>query len=100
METVDKEYLMSIIDKSADELHQRIDAYRYLMTKILEQRLDDGIGAGFSLPSYPADYAREDQLKEVLKETIEVLEQTRKAFKSKILEELRKKLTRVLIESK
>ena len=39
------------------------------------------------------------RLKEALKETIEVLEQTKKAFKSKRLEVLRKKLTQVLIDS-
>jgi hypothetical protein len=41
----------------------------------------------------------ESRLKEALKEAIEVLEDTRKAFKSKRLGELRKKLTQVLIES-
>jgi len=34
-----------------------------------------------------------------IRDTIEVLEETRKAFKSKRLEVLRKKLTSVLIES-
>ena len=39
------------------------------------------------------------RLKEVLLETIQVLEESRKAFKSKQLESLRKKLIKVLAET-
>jgi len=39
------------------------------------------------------------RLKEVLLETIQVLEKSRKAFKSKQLESLRKKLIKVLAET-
>ena len=42
----------------------------------------------------------ETSLKKAIREAIEVLEESRKAFKSKRLEALRKKLTKVLIESK
>ncbi len=38
------------------------------------------------------------KLKEVLLESIQVLEESKKAFKSKQLETLRKKLTRILAE--
>ena len=41
---------------------------------------------------------RQLRFKEAITEAIEVLEETRKAFKSKRLEALRKKLTQVLIE--
>ena len=67
------------------------------MTTILEQKLGDGNLNEFVLPS---DYYKEARLEEAVKETIEVLEQTRKPFKSKRLEVLRKKLMHVLIESK
>jgi hypothetical protein len=46
----------------------------------------------------PFPSRNENKLKEAIKETIEVLEQTRKAFKSKRLELLRKRLTQVLID--
>ena len=88
--------LIAAIDRSAEELHQRIDMHRYLMATILEQRVGDGTLKRLSLSAYSPV---ETRLKEALSETIEVLEQTRKAFKSKRLEALRKRLTHVLIES-
>jgi hypothetical protein len=42
--------------------------------------------------------ARERELKPALQEAITVLEQSRKTFKSKQLEQLRKKLTQTLID--
>jgi hypothetical protein len=39
------------------------------------------------------------KLVNAIKETIEVLEQSRKAFKSKTLETLRRRLTDVLVEA-
>ena len=93
-----KEDMMNIIDKSAEELHLKIDMQCHLMTTILEQKLGEGNLKEFVLPSYY--YYKDSRLKEAVKETIDVLEQTRKAFKSKRLEVLRKKLMHVLIESK
>jgi hypothetical protein len=43
--------------------------------------------------------SREACFKQAIEEAINVLEESRKAFKSKRLEVLRKKLTRVLIEA-
>jgi hypothetical protein len=43
--------------------------------------------------------SREKRLREAIQEAIEVLESTRRAFKSKQLEMLRKNLTAVLIET-
>lgn len=96
MKCVNKRYLIRAIDKSAEELHQRIDMHRYLMNTILEQRVGDETIKRLSLSSHSHDQSR---FKEAIKETIEVLEQTRKAFKSKRLEALRKRLIQVLIES-
>ncbi|MBL7211580.1 MAG: hypothetical protein ISS61_04255 [Desulfobacteraceae bacterium] len=97
MRVANKRDLITAIDASTEELHQRIDMHRYLMATILEQRVGDGTLKRLSLSSYSPV---ETRLKEALSETIEVLEQTRKAFKSKRLEALRKRLTHVLIESK
>ena len=96
MKINNKKDLITAIDKSAEELHQRIDMHHYLMNTVLEQRVGDESIKRLSLSSHSYDQSR---LKEAIKETIEVLEQTRKAFKSKRLEALRKKLTQVLIES-
>jgi len=96
MTRANKKDIINVIDKSAEELHLKIDIQRHLMTDILEQRLGDGNIKEFFLPSC---YHKEVSLKEAVKETIDVLEQTRRAFKSKRLETLRKKLTQVLIES-
>ena len=96
MKCANKKDMINVIDKSAEELHLKIDMHCRLMTAMLEQKLGEGNLKEFFLPSY---YYKEARLKEAVKETIEVLEQTRKAFKSKRLEALRKKLTHVLIES-
>ena len=97
MKASNKKDLITAIDKSVEELHQRIDAHRYLMTTILEQQAGDRILKRLSLQPYFPD---ERRLKEAIMETIEVLEESRKAFKSKRLEALRKKLIQVSIETK
>jgi len=96
MKRANKKDIINVIDKSAEDLHLKIDIHRHLMTAILEQKLGDG---GIKELFLPPCYHKEVSLKEAVKETIDVLEQTRKAFKSKRLEALRKKLTQVLIES-
>ena len=49
---------------------------------------------------FSASTLNEGRLRQVLYETIETLEETRKAFKSKRLETLRKKLLKVLMETR
>jgi hypothetical protein len=95
MKAAQKADLIKIIDTSTEELHQRIDMHRYLMATILDKKVSENKVRNVLVP----DPHRESRLKESIKETIEVLEETRKAFKSKRLEVLRKKLTDVLIES-
>lgn len=95
MEAVNTKKLLETINQSTEELHERIDAHRSLMSSVLEQGTDDDVLKKLLFSSI----SNESSLKEALKETIEVLEETKKAFKSKKLEALRKKLTEVLIES-
>lgn len=97
MKTPNKKDLITVIDKSAQELHEKIDMHCYLMTTILGQRVGNRSIKQISLPSCSTDTGR---LKNAIQEAIEVLEESRKAFKSKKLETLRKKLTQVLIDSK
>lgn len=89
-----KRDLIEIIDKSTEDLHQTIDMHRYLMATILEKKVSEKRLNHVLL----ANSHRELKLKEAIKDTIEVLEETRKAFKSKRLEVLRKKLIKVLTE--
>jgi hypothetical protein len=96
MKSANKRDLIRAIDKSAEELHQRIDTHFYLMNTILEQRVGDKSIERLLVSSHYHDQSR---LKEAIKEAIEVLEESRKSFKSKRLEALRKRLTQVLIES-
>jgi len=86
--------LIEIIDKSTEELHQKIDMYRYLMATILDKKVSEKRLDHILLP----DPKKELRLSNAVKEAIEILEETRKAFKSKRLEALRKKLTHALIE--
>jgi len=97
MKTGGKKDLVTVINRSAEELHQKIDMQRYLMTTLLEKKVGDDTIKQLALPTYSPD---EKRLKQAIMETIDVLEESRKAFKSKRLEVLRKKLTQVLIETK
>jgi hypothetical protein len=92
-----KKDLVTVINRSAEELHQKIDMQRYLMTALLEKKVGDETLKQLVLPTHSPN---ENRLKQAVMETIDVLEESRKAFKSKRLEVLRKKLTQVLIESK
>ena len=70
MKAATKIDLITAIDRSAEELHQRIDMHRYLMATILDQSVGDGTLKRVSLSSYSPV---EPRLKEAIKETIEVL---------------------------
>lgn len=85
--------LLKIIDESADELHRQIDMQRHVLTSILENRVRKNTRCNLYVCW---DCPHKRILKETLTETIEVLEDTRKAFKSKRLEVLRKRLIEVL----
>ncbi|MBW2642226.1 MAG: hypothetical protein JRC89_02385 [Deltaproteobacteria bacterium] len=97
MKTGGKKDLVTVINRSAEELHQKIDMHRCLMTTLLEKKVANETIKQLALPTY---FPNENRLKQAIMETIDVLEESRKAFKSKRLEVLRKKLTQVLIEAK
>ena len=96
MKTVDTDNLMKAIDEAAGELHEKVNVQHALIRCALGQQLGDDELKKLVLPSLSDD----SELKEALKEAIEVLEESRKSFKSRKLEVLRKKLTDALIESK
>lgn len=97
MEIANKRDLIIVIDKTAEELNHKMDILQHLMVSLLEQKMDNRGIKQFFLPDCSSDEAK---LKDALKEAIDVLEESRKAFKSKKLEVLRKKLTHILIETK
>ncbi len=90
----DNELLRKLHDRT-EELHKRMD----IQCAMMESLINNGFkkdGASSALP--PQSGEREKRLTEALRDTIDVLEETKKSFKSKRLEVLRKRLTDVLIE--
>ncbi len=98
MEIPGKHDLITALGRSAEELHQHIEIHRKLVASMLGKRVDEGdLQALFDLCPLRT---REARLREAIRETIEVLDESRKAFKSKRLESLRKKLTIILIDNR
>jgi hypothetical protein len=93
-----EERLLVALGSSAKDLQQRIDRHFDLVDRFLENKTGNETPETF-LHLYPSK-SRELVLKNAIQEAIDTLEETRKAFKSKTLESLRKKLTRVLIDLK
>jgi len=93
----DKKNLLAAIDKNIGDLHRNIDLHRCLMALVLEQRMD-ARNLRLLLKLCPAR-SREFKLKEAIRDAIDILEESRKSFKSKRLEQLRKNLTKTLISA-
>lgn len=94
---VDKIDLIDALNANVDELRKGLDMHCGLVTSIMKGRLDEA-NLQPVLDRCPKR-SREIRLEEAIKEAIDVLEESRKAFKSKALGVLRKKLTQVLIET-
>jgi hypothetical protein len=89
-----REHLKKLIERSTQDLHQRVDMQQHVLLSMLGQ-IKDGCPVDLC-PVVDCPHRR--LLRQVLVETIEVLEESKKAFKSKRLENLRKKLTMVLMD--
>ncbi len=96
MEADKKNSLIEIIDRSTSDLHNRVDMQRHILKTVIEKKINR---AEICPDCIFSDCPYKKRLKEVLTETIGVLEDTKKAFKSKRLELLRKRLMQVLQES-
>jgi len=90
-----RDHLKKIIERSTQDLHHRVDMQQHVLLSILGQ-IKDGCPADICAL---VDCPHRRLLRQVLAETIEVLEETKKAFKSKRLEGLRKRLMYVLMET-
>jgi hypothetical protein len=86
------------LNATMNDLCRKIDLHCCLLSSLAEGN-PDGNDPQALLKACPAK-SREAMLRDAIREAIEVIEESRKAFKSKKLEALRKKLTDVLIESK
>ncbi len=76
------------ISPSAEELHERAKGHQSLLIQVMK---GDGSKARFDECMFQ-ECPHKHKLRKTLMEVINVLEETRKAFKSKQLEALRKKL--------
>ena len=95
METAKKE-IISALGTSVRDLQQGIDTYCCLVAALMGEGVDARDQQ--SLLDRCPERTREVKLQNAIKEAIDVIEESRKAFKSKRLEALRKKLTQVLLE--
>ena len=91
--------LINAVGESVQDLQCCIDRHRRLVAAALEQRADKpGVGHFSQILEVQCSRQREKKLKAAIRDAIEDLEQSRKSFKSKQLESLRKKLIQVLAD--
>jgi len=92
---LNKNDIANAISTSVRELQQGIDTHCCLVAAILGENVDEN--NLLPLLDLCPKRSRERSLEKAIKEAIDVIEESRKAFKSKKLEALRKKLTSVLV---
>lgn len=80
------------IDRIAEELHERVEQQRRVLKKVAEGAAGGDCPVGCLLVGCP----RLLVLAKAVRETIDVLDETRSAFKSKRLEVMRRKLIDIL----
>jgi hypothetical protein len=85
--------LLVNITRNINELQQSL---QYLGA--LSGQADDNRNCDAEPGSWPSPMEREEQLKSAIADAINELEESRKGFKSKRSEQLRKKLTKVLLD--
>jgi hypothetical protein len=93
----DKKDIINVLNTSVRQLQQGIEAHCCLISSIIEERVDERNLQ--PLLELCPKRSRELKLEAAIKEAIDVIEESRKSFKSKKLEALRKKLTQVLIDT-
>ncbi|MFO7752065.1 MAG: hypothetical protein R6V41_02970 [Desulfobacteraceae bacterium] len=81
------------------ELAREINMQSRLISSIVEQGRHGAAEKNPGTVFTPHPDPRKADLEEAVKEAVNVLEQSRKSFKSKQLADLRKKLNRILLDS-
>lgn len=97
MKVLGKEELIVALNRSVKELQQGIDTHTCLIASILGNRVD-ARNLKPVLENCPSR-TREMMMKAAIMDAIEVLDESRKSFKSRQLETLRKRLTQVLVDA-
>ena len=93
MEVREKVGIEEYVDRITEEMHQRVEHQR----RIFRQVLAAGASPADRQEYCPlVDCARLSRLQAALRETIEVIDETRSSFKSKRLEVMRRKLIGIL----
>lgn len=95
---VDKTAVMEILYRDAQELYEKAEQRLCLMAAFLNEE-GDAVKLTFRSQGFCRERETVNRLRAVIKESIEVLEESKKAFKSNQLEKLRKKLMEALIET-
>lgn len=90
--------LSSVLECNLQEINQKIEIQKILIEKIFEENRKVDPDFVKKIIKLCPSRLREFKLREVLKETIFILDDTRKSFKSKKLENLRRELITVLAE--
>ncbi len=85
--------IQEALSRSAEALQRDIEKHCRLVSLAEEERAGGEVNL-----LQPLGRPENGKIKQTLLEAIEVLEDTRKSFKSKQLEQLRKKLLKVLVE--
>jgi predicted nucleotide-binding protein (sugar kinase/HSP70/actin superfamily) len=93
---LDSRELLYVINRNVENLQESLDMQRCLVASLAGREIDTRNIKNFS--QLCPVRTNEKILKEAVQETINELEESRKAFKSKRLETLRKKLISVLGE--
>ncbi len=96
MSDEEKQELLETLSRNMAVLQREVGQCRSLIGMLLGRNVNEpfpGMLQGVSMSA-----SSENRLRESVLEAIDTLEETRKAFKSKRLETLRKKLTQVLAE--
>lgn len=89
--------LLDAIDQNMREIQAGFEEHCCLLDRCLGHNRQEGADSG-PHGALCAFRGRERRLRKAIQEAIEVLEATRRSFKSKQLEQLRKRLTAVLID--
>ncbi len=93
----EKNALASALHSSIRDLQQGVDRHCVLVNSIMNNKIDVK-DLELYVDGCPSR-AKELVLKKAIKDAIDTLEDTRKSFKSKQLEMLRKRLTQVLVDA-
>ncbi len=94
---LERKDIINALNASVKNLQQGIDAHCCLVNTLLDEQVDER--SLVPLLDFCPKRSREVRLEKAMKEAIDVIEESRKAFKSKKLEALRKRLTAELIET-